>query len=992
MRGSEIFEYLTAVIFLEKTTDMTEREINILKNRGVKIISPQEGFQQRFTRSSCDVVFGGGVLNPQPLTSSILTPSGFKKIEELHAGDEIVGLKNEKQYITHCDFEGEKDCIRIELKDGSSAECALDHKWWIYRDGQGDSTAIAFELLEHWQVCQERNIASDVSVFKYMNGKAVPVRLKSITDIGKKEVACIGVSNDDELYITDDYMITKNCGKAQPLSAGVLTTKGFISMGDLVEGDEICDPDGGTQRVVRIYEKGERDVYKIYVGLGKYTMCCGEHLWRVWNDTDKCYQTLTTEQMKAYHNQLYIDCPQPIEYDIYKDAAPPVDPYYLGKVYSFGRKRVGLDVYKKMKPLGIFSSGFPIPDRYKYGSIKEREDFLRGFIDAQIPKMPNGDNPPLKMAISYNVARELSEIVGSLGGMLGVGYTSNGICDAILKMPNIKKYHSSTMYDCGDRKDVVRTRVNRIAPVGREVCRCISVSGKSHLYITDEFIVTHNTYAAILMVAEPSLDPQFRAAFTRRNLGNLKQGGGIVDDFKDAYGDYIKVTTSDNPRISFPTGAYVDCLHIADEEPEKLMERAKGWQYDVFYLDELTSYQFTTFSIIGTRVRGKSRYAGHVFATTNPKRSHWVRKMLDRYIGDDGFILPQMDGVVLWYYQTGDTVDDIEWGRSPEEVYEKCKPAIDRQLRKLGSSQWTYQNMVRSFVFYSGKMSENKASVGNNAKYAAAVAAVGGKRAQQLIEGNWNVDEMENTDAPISNQQARAVFSNDECRNGDKWITADLADVGANNSLFLAWDGFHVFDMMIIERSTPKTNADYLRIFAAKHNVPDTRIIYDATRAAYMKDYMPNAQGFLSLASPRGMYKVQANRLKDECYLRLIDTIQNGRMSVSPEVGQRKYHYSGSREEYSVEVEFIDECSVVRILESRDTGKKKLANKLEMNRKLGKNRSMDLLDPCAMRMWPVLDYPYGSELEATAVDGRRKRAEENETYLKESVYDDSTWF
>lgn len=953
---------------------MTERELRILKNRGVKIISPQEGFQQRFTRSSCDVVFGGGVLNPQPLTSSILTPSGFRKIADIKVGDEILGLENTVQHITHCDNEGEKDCIRIELEDGSTAESALDHKWWIIRDGQGDTTAIAWELLEHWQLCVEKGIPSDVSVFKYDDGKAVPVRLKSVTDIGRKECVCIGVSNDDELYITDDYLLTKNCGKAQPLYAGVLTPNGFVNMGDLVEGDVICDPAGGTQIVTRIYEKGERDVYRVYIGLGKYTVCCGEHLWRVWDAHDKIYRILTTDQIRLFHNRFYIDCPKPIIYTIYDNTPSLEDPYTLGRAYALGGRNLTKQMRERYEPLGLLKRGRVIPDRYKYGSIEEREAFLRGFLDVALDAMPEGENPSIRLTLQYNCARELSEIIGSLGGMLGLGYTSNGRSKVNITMPDIHKYYTDTLDMAGRCNMRVRTRLNTIKPAGREVCRCIAVSGRLHLYITDEFMVTHNTYAAILMVAEPSLDPQFRAAFTRRNLGNLKQGGGIVDDFKDAYGDYIRVTTSENPRVSFPTGAYVDCLHIADEEPEKLMERAKGWQYDIFYLDELTSYQFTTFSIIGTRVRGKSRYAGHIFATTNPKRSHWVRKMLDRYIGDDGFVLPQMDGVVQYYYQTGDTVDDIEWGNSPEEVYENCKVAIDRQLRKLGSSQWNYTNMVRSFVFYSGKMSENKASVGNNAKYAAAVAAVGGKRAQQLIEGNWNVDETENTDAPISNQQARAVFTNDECRNGDKWLTVDLADVGKNNLLALVWDGFHAYDMMIIEHSTPRQNANYIHSFAAKHDIPDTHIIYDATRASYMYDYMPEAIGFLSLGSPMGLYKVQADRLKDECYLRLVDAIQNGRMSFAPELGARKYHYAGVRQEYSVQLEFIEECSVVRIIE-KDNGKKKLASKQEMNRRLGKQRSMDLLDPCAMRFLPVLRYPYGDELEATSVVGGQKYQE-----------------
>ena len=37
----------------------------------------------------------------------------------------------------------------------------------------------------------------------------------------------------------------------------------------------------------------------------------------------------------------------------------------------------------------------------------------------------------------------------------------------------------------------------------------------------------------------------------------------------------------------------------------------------------------------------------------------------------------------------------------------------------------------------------------------------------------------------------------------------------------------------------------------------------------------------------------------------------------------------------------------------------------KMNAKLGKARSMDLLDPIAMRMLPCLEYVYGEELEKT---------------------------
>ena len=60
-----------------------------------------------------------------------------------------------------------------------------------------------------------------------------------------------------------------------------------------------------------------------------------------------------------------------------------------------------------------------------------------------------------------------------------------------------------------------------------------------------------------------------------------------------------------------------------------------------------------------------------------------------------------------------------------------------------------------------------------------------------------------------------------------------------------------------------------------------------------------------------------------------------------------------------------------------------------MNAKLGKSRSMDLLDPIAMRMLPVLEYTYGEELVMTMVD----MGIEDDRYSphKANIYDNSFW-
>ena len=960
------------------------------ERRGVTIKRAHPGFQERFIRSNVDVTFGGGVLSPQPLTSSVLTPKGFVKLSELKAGDEIAGLANSIQTIVHYDLEGEKDCIRITLADGSSAESALDHRWWVLKDGV-EMTAISFELLESYEVSQEKGTDYDVSIFRLLDGRPVPVRIAKVEDIGKREVACIGVSNDDELYITDDYLITKNCGKAQPLNARILTPNGYTFMGKLKEGDVISSTRGGTQTVLRVYEKGIRMIWKVEFDFGSVE-CCPEHLWTVFDARDGEYHTLSASEIYDKGcTHFFVRCPAPVYFD--QDGAEPtaIEPYLLGRVLSLGKITHPLitENTKAQLALAGIKERLFIPDRFKLGSIKERSDLLRGFIDGSVESYDPERSDTVVLSVNPDISNDVAEIVHSLGGAMHRPKWTEGEWKYMISMPRLDKFFSPTADSAhGGFSSAVFRRIRKMSFSRTAQTRCILVSDPTHLYITNDFIPTHNTYAAILMVAEPSLDPRFRACFTRRNLANLKAGGGILDDFKDAYGDdYIKVTSSENPKITFPSGAFVDCIHIADEEPSKLMERAKGWQYDCFYLDELTSYLFSTFRIVGTRCRGKASWTGKLRGTTNPKRSHWTRKVLDWYIGPDGFVIPERDGVVRYYYQMGDTEDEMVWGGTPEEVYQICQPDIDRKLKKLGG-KWTYKDMIRSFTFYAGKMAENTTLIDNNKSYVASVAAVGGARAQQLTEGNFNVDEDQPDSVAILGKDAQAVFTNDECRNGDYWITVDLADVGTDNLVALYWDGFHMEDIMVLTDSTPKKNYERIKLFAAQHGVPDSHIIYDATHGSYMYDYMPDAVPFISAGSAVGLYALMSDRLKDECYLRLCDVIAGGRMSISNDVALSKYRHHNIKEEQTVQSEFLDECRVVAFRET-PRGKKKLMTKKEMNERLGRGRSMDLLDPCAMRMYPCLEYQYGDELAKTTSNVTKGRYEEQRDIV--NVWDETTW-
>lgn len=492
------------------------------------------------------------------------------------------------------------------------------------------------------------------------------------------------------------------------------------------------------------------------------------------------------------------------------------------------------------------------------------------------------------------------------------------------------------------------------------------------------------SYAAILSIAEMIQDPDFCAVFLRRTLNETKVGGGLFQEMKGVYKGEIKTAKeSDNPRITFQSGAICDFSHISDENPSKLLERIRGWQYSMIYFDEGTSYEWSTFRLLFSRNRSKSRFKSRILLTCNPRRNHWLRRFLNDYIGADGFIKPDWDGRVRYFFIKGKNVEDVVWGDSYEEVYEKCKLQIDEAITRLKSKDATYKSLIKSFVFYLGSTAQNKASIGKDAAYLGSVAAMGDAEYRANLLGNWNVAN-EDDEAPISNEAATNVYMNDPQDNRDKWITADLADTGTDNFLAIAWSGFHIIDILILTKTTPKKNAEALHFFAVKHGVADSHIIYDAIRGTYINDYIEEAVPFVSYRAPMGMYGRLAYNLKAECYLRLVKMINDGRLSMSDTVAYSRYIHHNLHQDVLVMTEFIEECSVVRF-KDMPSGKKQLLSKKEMNALLGKGRSMDLLDPVAMRMLPVLDLPYGDELTGSMPEDEEKEEED------ENIYEDNFW-
>ena len=340
-------------------------------------------------------------------------------------------------------------------------------------------------------------------------------------------------------------------------------------------------------------------VLGVLIGDGCLTNFRGERAFKISNTEEDIIQKvakLTDTTRVYYQSSCYTKCFYTPYHKEYKD--------YL--------TAVGLATYSYHKF---------IPQEYLHSSIKQRRELLAGLIDT------DGSVDPIKNCFRFSTTSERLKddflwLCRSLGYncsvsvdkrsdkyTLGVSYSIGIHTDDIIFTSNkhwsrFNKERNATR--CYGRTND-HTRIISIKKVRRAECQCILVDDDKHLYITDDFIVTHNSYGLVLSMAEPLMtDADFRGLISRKAIQSLKAGGGFVEKFKQIFGDFCSVKESDNPRISFPNGSFCDLTYIDDSDMVRLRERAKGWEYDVIAIDEITEMSFECFMYLMTRNRGNS--------------------------------------------------------------------------------------------------------------------------------------------------------------------------------------------------------------------------------------------------------------------------------------------------------------------------------------------------------------------------------------------------
>lgn len=301
-------------------------------------------------------------------------------------------------------------------------------------------------------------------------------------------------------HITTVFILPRQQGKATPLTSNVLTPdKGWVKMADIKLGDRVFDRNGNPTTVTGIYPQGFTDVYRFTFEDGRVFESAPDHLWNIFQYG--CERIMETYDIAQYYmtkkeKQPYLKVPlnNPIKLPDSKQKLSHTD---LGKLINLTKDEAA----EEFKKRGIkFKVNLDkIPASYLNGSIEQRKDLLKQLLKG---KISTENNEFWYYGNNVNHATTVQYLIRSLGGTAKLIEKKSGTTGR-LKIYAVKINYSepNELIIENDKKFKVNPEYSgylnivNVEYVGVKETQCIQVANKEHLYVGDDFVVTHNTVA-----------------------------------------------------------------------------------------------------------------------------------------------------------------------------------------------------------------------------------------------------------------------------------------------------------------------------------------------------------------------------------------------------------------------------------------------------------------------------------------------------------------
>ena len=279
-------------------------------------------------------------------------------------------------------------------------------------------------------------------------------------------------------------------GKAQPLSCLVRTVGGWKPMGDVVVGDRVVTPCGTTAGVVGVFPQGVTDVFSVVLEDGRLTFASGDHLWRARTSDGGWEVVRTSDMLAALRDGKQVWLP-----NITVFGEEPSDEHQ-GDYEFFDAVNNQHGLVMTLRRLLRHVQWEPVVSNA--GAVADREGGEPGAPGSMVGNTTTTDAGATEgvEVVGYRVVGadswgdivpntdQLVRNLRSVGLLVHEDTRISGSWAAYIA-------RNSDVCEVGDARREIR--VIGVDQTQDEVTQCIKLDDKEELYITDDWIVTHNT-------------------------------------------------------------------------------------------------------------------------------------------------------------------------------------------------------------------------------------------------------------------------------------------------------------------------------------------------------------------------------------------------------------------------------------------------------------------------------------------------------------------
>src|SRR5579872_3853875 len=349
-------------------------------------------------------------------------------------------------------------------------------------------------------------------------------------------------------------------GKLHCKSLVINDLNGTKRWGDIRPGDLVFGGDGRPVRVKSTHEQGVKPIYRVTFDDGSYTLVGLEHLWNVRGRQERRkklegWRTLTTEQILELGVLRSNGVAQAKQWEIpiqgaaqFEEREIDLHPYFFGIWLGDGTKGIPQytkpfpELVERLRSLGmqvnerpdgkhkrvigishlltdaVFSCGSHeryIPDSYKFNTVENRRELLRGLLDTDGEANSSGSIG--YSSTSKRLCEDVIWLVRSLGGKAMMqdavkhGWYPDGEGGRVecrdcyratinLDWNPFTIEHRRKAWKPSEERYLKRW-IESIEYSHDEDAMCISVDAPDGLYLANDFIVTHNTSLIAMLTA-----------------------------------------------------------------------------------------------------------------------------------------------------------------------------------------------------------------------------------------------------------------------------------------------------------------------------------------------------------------------------------------------------------------------------------------------------------------------------------------------------------